>query len=193
MNPSVAVSCDPPPGEARSDPTATAHAAPTREASHPVGRTILDIASPPYAADSPAGPKGSANSDAALRAPAPTPDQTRPWPAGPGGPGDQHSAGRPRSRLRGFLVSASKTILTLLLVLVAALAALIVWDYYVVAPWTRDGRVRAQVASVAPQVSGQITELRVADNQYVKKGDTLYFIDPFDFQRALASPRPTCG
>ena len=50
---------------------------------------------------------------------------------------------------------------------------------------TRDGRVRVQVASVAPQVSGQITELRVGDNQYVQKGDVLYVIDPFDFEVAL--------
>jgi multidrug resistance efflux pump len=41
------------------------------------------------------------------------------------------------------------------------------------------------VASVAPQVSGQITELRVTDNQYVHQGDVLYMIDPFDFQTAL--------
>jgi RND family efflux transporter MFP subunit len=53
------------------------------------------------------------------------------------------------------------------------------------APWTRDGRIRAQVASVAPQVSGQITELKIADNQFVHKGDVLYVIDPFDFEVAL--------
>jgi multidrug resistance efflux pump len=63
--------------------------------------------------------------------------------------------------------------------------ALVTWDYYVTAPWTRDGRVRVQVASVAPQVAGQITELRVGDNQYVHKGDVLYVIDPFDFEVAL--------
>src|SRR5262249_15977987 len=65
--------------------------------------------------------------------------------------------------------------------------ALVTWDYYVTAPWTRDGRVRVQVASVAPQVSGQITELRVGDNQYVHQGDVLYVIDPFDFEVALRS------
>jgi multidrug resistance efflux pump len=63
--------------------------------------------------------------------------------------------------------------------------SLVTWDYYVTAPWTRDGRVRVQVASVAPQVSGQITELRVGDNQYVHKGDVLYVIDPFDYEVAL--------
>jgi RND family efflux transporter MFP subunit len=67
--------------------------------------------------------------------------------------------------------------------------ALVTWDYYVAAPWTRDGRVRVQVASVAPQVSGQITELRVADNQFVHKGDVLYVIDPFDFEVSVRSSK----
>jgi RND family efflux transporter MFP subunit len=78
-----------------------------------------------------------------------------------------------------------KLLFTACVLSVAALAALLVWDYYVAAPWTRDGRVRVQVASVAPQVSGQITEVRVVDNQFVRKGDVLYVIDRFDFQNAL--------
>ena len=40
-----------------------------------------------------------------------------------------------------------------------------------------------------PQVSGQIIELRVGDNQYVHKGDVLYVIDPFDFEVALQEDR----
>jgi RND family efflux transporter MFP subunit len=78
-----------------------------------------------------------------------------------------------------------KTMGTLFILVLAALAALVIWDYYVTAPWTRDGSVRAMVANVAPQVSGQITEIRVVDNQYVHQGDVLYIIDPFDFQVAL--------
>jgi RND family efflux transporter MFP subunit len=70
---------------------------------------------------------------------------------------------------------------------VAIVMALVTWSYYVVAPWTRDGRVRVQVASVAPEVSGRITELHVADNQFVHKGEVLYVIDPFDFEVALRS------
>jgi multidrug resistance efflux pump len=38
---------------------------------------------------------------------------------------------------------------------------------------------------VAPQISGQIKELRIVDNQFVQKGDILYVIDPFDFEVAL--------
>jgi multidrug resistance efflux pump len=68
---------------------------------------------------------------------------------------------------------------------VAVLIALVTWDQYNAGPWTRDGRVRVQVASVAPEISGQIVELRIVDNQFVHKGDLLYVIDPFDFDVAL--------
>jgi multidrug resistance efflux pump len=61
----------------------------------------------------------------------------------------------------------------------------VTWDMYNAAPWTRDGSVRVQVANVAPQISGQITELRVVDNQFVHRGDILYVIEPFDFQVVL--------
>jgi RND family efflux transporter MFP subunit len=74
---------------------------------------------------------------------------------------------------------------TLVIALIAVLVSILAWGHYVRAPWTRDGRIRAQVASVAPQVSGQITELRIVDNQFVHKGDVLYVIDPFDFEVAL--------
>ncbi|WP_331375181.1 HlyD family secretion protein [Sinorhizobium chiapasense] len=71
----------------------------------------------------------------------------------------------------------------------AVLIALMTWDVYNSAPWTRNGRLRVQVASVAPQISGQIKELRVVDNQFVHKGDILYVIDPFDFEVALRASK----
>jgi RND family efflux transporter MFP subunit len=93
--------------------------------------------------------------------------------------------GKRPGRLVRFARATLKTVATLLVLALALLAALIIWDYYVAAPWTRDGSVRVQVASVAPQVSGQITEIRVVDNQFVHQGDVLYVIDPFDFQVVL--------
>jgi len=92
---------------------------------------------------------------------------------------------RKRRLVIGRLLGLARGLATLAIALVAILTALVTWDYYVTAPWTRDGRVRVQVASVAPQVSGQITELRVGDNQFVHKGDVLYLIDSFDFEAAL--------
>lgn len=78
---------------------------------------------------------------------------------------------------------------TSVVLVVTAGAVALIYQYYVHAPWTRDGRVRVLVANVAPQVSGQIVELRVTDNQIVKKGDVLYVIDPFDFRVAVESAK----
>jgi len=97
----------------------------------------------------------------------------------------ERGASRKRKRVARWMAAVGRGMATLGAILLALLMALVTWDYYVTAPWTRDGRVRVQVASVAPQISGQIVELRVGDNQYVHKGDVLYVIDPFDFEVAL--------
>ena len=75
--------------------------------------------------------------------------------------------------------------LTLLLCVIAGFAIVGLWQHYMVAPWTRDGQVRVQVADIAPEVSGQIVKLLVDDNQFVHKGDLLYVIDPGDYKVAL--------
>ncbi|MDL2400277.1 biotin/lipoyl-binding protein [Rhizobium mayense] len=82
-----------------------------------------------------------------------------------------------------------RSIATAGMFIVAVLAALTTWDVYNFAPWTRDGRIRVQVASIAPQVSGQIRQVLVADNQFVRKGDILYVIDPFDFEVAFRASK----
>ena len=70
-------------------------------------------------------------------------------------------------------------------VFVAAVLSMAMWRRYVEAPWTRDGTVRADVVTMAPEVAGRIVELRVTDNQYVHKGDLLMVIDPTDYQIAV--------
>ena len=77
------------------------------------------------------------------------------------------------------------------LVVAALVAAWHGWQIYVTSPWTRDGMVRVQVANVAPQISGQIVEVRTHDNQHVQKGDVLYVIEKFDFEVALDNARAT--
>ncbi|MFM0135352.1 efflux RND transporter periplasmic adaptor subunit [Caballeronia grimmiae] len=76
----------------------------------------------------------------------------------------------------------------LLTLIVVAIAAVVLWklvDYYMFAPWTRDGHVRADVIQVAPDVSGLITEVKVQDNQQVKRGDVLFVIDQARYALAL--------
>ena len=97
----------------------------------------------------------------------------------------QQAATPRRAAIRRLGIAAGKRLATLGIALVAILIAVATWQHYVTAPWTRNGSVRVQVANVAPQVSGKIVELRVADNQFVHKGDVLYVIDPFDFEVAV--------
>ncbi|HEY2132940.1 MAG TPA: HlyD family secretion protein [Acetobacteraceae bacterium] len=74
---------------------------------------------------------------------------------------------------------------TLLMVGLTVMLAIGLWSAYMLAPWTRDGRVLAQVVNIAPEVSGTIVSLPVADNQFVHKGDVLFVIDPTRFRLAV--------
>ena len=78
-----------------------------------------------------------------------------------------------------------KYILTFSLVGIAlALILLRYWDY-VVNPWTRDGQVRAKVVQIASRISAPIVNLPIKDNQFVKKGDLLFELDPRTFKAEL--------
>lgn len=70
-----------------------------------------------------------------------------------------------------------RPMVTLVLVLIAIWAILKLWDYYELEPWTRDGRVRANVVQLAPDVSGLVTAMNVQDNQRVHAGDILFEVD----------------
>ena len=74
---------------------------------------------------------------------------------------------------------------TTLMVVAAVAVGRYLWVYYMDAPWTRDGRVRADVVTVAPDVSGFVTEIMVKDNQKVKRGDVIFRIDRARFALAL--------
>lgn len=74
---------------------------------------------------------------------------------------------------------------TVIAVLIAIYAGWLLWVHYEVDPWTRDGRVRAYVVEVAPDVSGLVTEVPVLDNQNVEPGQELFQIDRARYQLAL--------
>ena len=70
--------------------------------------------------------------------------------------------------------------LTLAVVAATVLLLAALWRTYMLAPWTRDGRV-------TPEVSGTVVDVRAVDNQFVHRGDILYVIDPHRFRLALDS------
>ncbi len=85
--------------------------------------------------------------------------------------------------------SLVRVCLTLMVVVLAVLAGWWLWNFYMLSPWTRDARVRADVVTIAPDVSGWVVELKVADNQQVKAGDLLMSIDRERYQAALDKAR----
>ncbi len=68
--------------------------------------------------------------------------------------------------------------ITAAIVAAGAWAGIALWHHYREAPWTRDGRVRADVVQIAPDVSGIVERIAVRDNQEVHRGDLLFSIDP---------------
>ena len=82
--------------------------------------------------------------------------------------------------------TAVRVLLTLVLLISVGLVGYDMAGYYLYAPWTRDGRVRADVVTVAPDVSGYVTDVRVRSNQFVKEGDILVVIDQARYRIALA-------
>ena len=78
--------------------------------------------------------------------------------------------------------------------IVAALAVWVgqkLWVHYRMDPWTRAGRVRADIVQIAPDVSGLVTQVLVHDNQLVNVGDVLFVLDRPRYQLAVAQARAT--
>jgi multidrug resistance efflux pump len=94
-------------------------------------------------------------------------------------PLQSRTATKRRREIRPFLI-------TLAAVTLAGLLGWAMWGVYMEAPWTRNATVRAYVVTMAPEVAGRIVELRVVDNQYVRKGDLLLVIDPTNYRIAVS-------
>ncbi|MCL9628973.1 efflux RND transporter periplasmic adaptor subunit [Enterobacter ludwigii] len=89
--------------------------------------------------------------------------------------------------MKSLLSLVGRYALTLCAVAAATLLAFMMWKHYAQTPWTRDGRVRADVVQIAPDVSGPVVRVAVRDNQWVNRGDVLYAIDPHWLTLAVAS------
>src|SRR5262245_29220122 len=91
--------------------------------------------------------------------------------------------------IRRLLLFFVRFVVTAAALAIAAVVCWQLWLYYMVAPWTRDGRVRADVVPVAADVSGLVSDVFVHDNQVVKKGEPLFRIDQKRFELALAQAK----
>jgi RND family efflux transporter MFP subunit len=84
-----------------------------------------------------------------------------------------------------WLIWTTRVLATAIVVALALFGGRWLWIHYNVEPWTRDGRIRADIVQVSPDVSGLVTEIRVKDNQAVKKNDVLFVLDRPRFELAL--------
>ncbi|PVM85463.1 efflux RND transporter periplasmic adaptor subunit [Caulobacter endophyticus] len=88
-------------------------------------------------------------------------------------------------QLKTILPQSGRVAVTLAVVAVAVVGGKRLWDHYQVDPWTRDGRVRADIVQVAPDVSGLVTAVQVVNDQTVKAGQPLFYVDRDRYALAL--------
>ncbi|WP_390889835.1 biotin/lipoyl-binding protein, partial [Leclercia adecarboxylata] len=84
-------------------------------------------------------------------------------------------------------------VLTVVAVVAAVLVLRHLWAYYMDEPWTRDAHVSADVVQVAPDVSGLVEAVKVADNQPVKRGEVLFVVDRARYEIALEQAQAALG
>jgi len=88
--------------------------------------------------------------------------------------------------MRRLLKKSLGIIITVAIVVAAGFGARWLWIRYNLEPWTRDGRLRADIVLVSPDVNGLVTDVSVKDGQQVRRGATLFVVDRPRFELALA-------
>jgi multidrug resistance efflux pump len=83
------------------------------------------------------------------------------------------------------LADFGRVAVTLAVTAIAVGGGLQLWNHYQRDPWTRDGRVRADVVQVAPDVAGLVADVRVVNDQAVRRGDVLFVVDHDRYALAL--------
>ena len=90
-----------------------------------------------------------------------------------------------------FLRKTFGLLATVAIFAAAIIVGRVLWVHYMDEPWTRDGRVRADIVAVAPDVSGAVVTMPVGDNQFVHKGDLIMEIDPSHYRIAVQQAQAT--
>ncbi|WOC28235.1 HlyD family secretion protein [Pseudoalteromonas sp. N1230-9] len=76
-----------------------------------------------------------------------------------------------------FIFSSLRILLTISALVLAGITIWNLYIYYHFSPQTRDGKIRADIVQLAPDVSGRVEKVYVHDNQSVVKGTLLFSLD----------------
>jgi multidrug efflux system membrane fusion protein len=80
-------------------------------------------------------------------------------------------------------------LLSIAVIVAAIVSVFLVVRRFHVNPQTDDAEVFANLIGIAPEVEGRIVKINVTDNQFVRKGDLLFQIDPVPYQYVLETAR----
>ena len=87
---------------------------------------------------------------------------------------------QPRSRRRGIII---------VVIAVIVVAALAIWWHSTFYEDTDDAQISGHLIQVSSRIQGQVTKVYVAENQVVKKGDSIADLDPRDFEVAVQNAK----
>ncbi|MGU3575036.1 efflux RND transporter periplasmic adaptor subunit [Brucellaceae bacterium C25G] len=87
--------------------------------------------------------------------------------------------------MKNLNLKLGQVFLTLIMISSATVLGWHLWSFHMDAPWTRYAYIRADVIRLAPDISGTVKEVLVADNATVTKGMPLFRIDSDLFQIEL--------
>jgi len=73
-----------------------------------------------------------------------------------------------------------------IVLVVLAVAGYFLWQYFGSYESTDDAQIDGHLNAISARISGQVSEVLVEDEQFVKKGDVLVKIDPRDYEVAVA-------
>lgn len=75
--------------------------------------------------------------------------------------------------------------IVLAILVIAVIVAIPIYSYYSVRESTDDAEVDGHIVPISPRITGTIIKVLVRDNQQVKQGEDLVWLDPADYRVAL--------
>jgi membrane fusion protein (multidrug efflux system) len=101
--------------------------------------------------------------------------------------GQDGKGAQSKKRSKGFMI------VLIVLVIVGAWFGISKWIHAKHHEETDDAQISANISPIIPRVSGYIADVRVRDNQPVKKGDTLIILDDRDLRLKLEQAEAALG
>ncbi len=89
---------------------------------------------------------------------------------------ETNGAAEPRKRSKVFII------ILIIMILLGGWFGITKYTYAQHNEETDDAQIQADISPIIPRVSGYVKELRVKDNQFVHKGDTLILLDDRDLK-----------